>query len=232
MNKFIIVVFLIIGFAVSISAQEKGTGIVKVRMGMALPTSDFGKNDGSLQYSSFVGNGLNMGFESAYFYNDNIGIGVLLSYNRTRIDQNRLVGAYINANNQYDTAFSNVAPFRMVAGLIGIHFNLPVNDYFAFTMKFMMGTFVVQKPAGTVKVFQNDNTVQLFSQTENISSNFAILPGLGFRINPIENWGITTDMEYIGSTLPFKFNDSGQSVEIEQAIKLFVVSFGIQYTIH
>ncbi len=198
---------------------------------MALPTGDFGKNDGSLQYTSFASKGQSYGFEATYFRSNNIGLDLLVFVNNNRLDENRLIGAYMNSNSLFDTAFVSVDPFRTLGGMLGMYFDLPVTDFFSFNLKFLMGTYIVQKPAGEVRVLTQQSETLLFSQTETISSKFAILTGVGIKASPIQNWGVTIDAEYIGSGLEFVFNENGQSVSIDKNVKYFLISFGISYLI-
>lgn len=231
MNKLTAVILFFIIPVFILKAQEDGTGMAKFRMGIAMPVGEFGKHEGSLQYSSFATSGLNIGYETAYFYTDNIGFGLYLSYNRNKIDEHKLVGAYLNTDALYDTAVSSVKPFRSFIGAVGLYLYIPFNDYFAFTSKMLIGSFVVHKPVGVVNIETFDGHNVSYNQTSTTSSKFAMLTGLGFQLTPIPRWSVTADIEYIGSTMSFTYNEKGVSAEHEEAVKFLQIAFGVSFKI-
>jgi len=211
--------------------QGDESGMLKLRIGYAQPFGAFGKNSGSLDYSGFVTGGPQYGFEGVYFFSENAGFGGLFSYSRNKVDEQRLAGAYINSNINYDTAFATVNPFSTIIGMFGIYYDLPVADFMAFTFKMMAGSLMVIKPEGVVRV-QNRVTSNIqFVETSNFSSKFAIYTGAGLRFNPIGNWNITTDIEYIGSQLDFSYNRNNEPVKSSNRIQILTFTFGIAYFI-
>ncbi|MDA3943335.1 MAG: outer membrane beta-barrel protein [Bacteroidetes bacterium] len=230
MRKILLSVGLILCFAVAFG-QGAESGMFKLRSGISVPLGSYGKNGGTLDYSGFVGRGTNFGAEAVYFYGEHVGFGGLLSYSSFKLDNERFAGAYVNSNINYDTAFINVNPFRTLVGVVGFYFDLPVGDYFAFTMKMMVGSHIVQKPAGVVTVENRVSSAINFVETSTISSKFALYTGCGFRVNPYENWSITADIEYVGSKLSFEYKENANAVRNEKNIKTLVFSFGIAYFI-
>ncbi|MBG0783116.1 MAG: outer membrane beta-barrel protein [Bacteroidales bacterium] len=211
--------------------HEEGTGMVKLRTGYAQPFGSFGKNSGSLDYNGFVAGGVHYGFEAVYFFSKNAGFGGLLSYNRNKIDDRRLSSAYINSNINYDTAFVNVDPFSSIIGMVGIYFDFPVADFMAFTFKMMAGSLMVKKPEGVVRI-QNQVTTNLqIIESSNFSSKFAIYNGVGLRFNPINNWNITFDVEYIGSKLDFSYTRNNDVIKRTNHIQILTFTLGIAYFI-
>ena len=214
-----------------VKAQGDETGMLKLRIGYAQPFGSFGKNSGNLDFSGFVTGGPQYGFEGVYFFSENAGLGGLLSYSRNKVDEQRLAGAYINSNINYDTAFATVNPFSTIIGMFGIYYDLPVADFMAFTFKMMAGSLMVIKPEGVVRV-QNRVTSNIqFVETSNFSSKFAIYTGAGLRFNPIGNWNITTDIEYVGSQLDFSYNRNNEPVKSSNRIQILTFTFGIAYFI-
>lgn len=228
MKKLLLVVSLILIFATTYGQGEK-TAMFKLRGGVSVPFDTFGKNSGSLDYSGFATNGSNIGAEAVYFYSENVGFGGLLSYSSFKIDNNRMVGAYINSNSEYDTAYVNVNPFHTTVAVMGFYFDLPVSDYFAFTMKMLVGSHIVQKPEGVVTVDDKAGTRSIFTETSTSDSQFALYTSAGIRINPYDNWNLTIELEYVGSKMEFEYQRNSSTTRSNAGIKTLVLSFGIAY---
>jgi len=215
----------------TVMAQGAETGMLKIRSGFSKPLGAFGKNTGTLDYSGFVTSGVNFGFEGVYYFSDYAGFGGLINYNASKIDEERLIGAYINSNINYDTAFVNVNPFRSVVAMFGIYYDFPVSNFMAFTFKMMAGSLIVNKPSGTITVRNNVSSNISITETSNLSSKFGIYIGVGMRFNPGGNWNLTTDLEYIGSKVDFVYEVNGSEVERTNYIKLLTFSIGLAYFI-
>lgn len=228
MKKLLLVTSLIFVFVATYAQGEK-TAMFKLRGGVSIPFGSFGKNSGALDYSSFVTNGSNVGAEAVYFYGKNVGFGGLLSYSSFKIDNERLVGAYINSNSDYDTAYVNVNSFKSIVGVVGFYFDLPVSDYFAFTMKMLVGSHIVQKPQGVITIDEKSGTRKNIAETSSFDSQFALYTSAGMRINPYDNWNVTIEVEYVGSKMEFDYQKNGTSARSNAAVKMLVFSFGIAY---
>jgi opacity protein-like surface antigen len=228
MKKLLLVISFILAFG-AIFGQGENTAMFKLRGGVSLPFGSFGKNNGGLNYSNFVSSGSNFGVEGVYFYSENVGFGGLLSYSTFKIDNERMAGAFINSNINYDTAFINVNPFRTMVGVVGLYVDLPVSDYFAITLKMLVGSHIVQKPEGIVTVENTVSTNIKFVETSALDSQFALYTSAGMRINPYDNWNVTIEAEYVGSKMEFEFEKNGVSARSSNAIKTLVFSFGIAY---
>jgi len=228
MKKLLLVASFIFLF-VSMYGQGEKTAMFKLRGGVSLPFDSFGKNSGKLDYSGFTMSGSNFGAEAVYFYGKNVGFGGLLSYSSFKIDNERLAGAYINSNINYDTAFVNVNSFKTIVGVMGFYFDLPVSDYFAFTMKMLVGSHIVQKPKGSVSVETKMGLNEAFNETAVFDSQFAIYTSAGIRINPYENWNVTIEVDYVGSNLEFDYKRNGIPTRTKSEVKYLVFSFGIAY---
>jgi len=211
--------------------QGRETGMLKLRTGYANPINSFGKFAGKLDYSSFVKGGAHFGLEGYYFYSANVGFGGLFSFNRNKVDSHRLSGAYINSNIEYDTAFANVDPFNSVIGLVGFNFDLPVNDYVAFTFKMMTGALIVTKPSGNIRVETTDGDELFFRETEDTRAKFTIFTAAGMRFSPLRNWSITTEFEYIGAQLKFSYKMNEVIVKRSNQVQLLMLNIGIAYFI-
>lgn len=228
MKKILLVASLILVVATAFGQGEK-TAMFKLRGGVSAPFGSFGKNSGTLDYSGFVTSGSNFGAEAVYFYGKNVGFGGLLSYSNFKIDNNRFAGAFINSNVDYDTAFINVNPFKTIVGVVGFYFDLPVSDYFAFTLKMLVGSHIVRKPEGVVSVDDIAGTRSIFTETSAVDSQFALYTSAGMRINPYDNWNLTIEVEYVGSKMEFNYKKNGASTRSNGAVKTLVLSFGVAY---
>ncbi len=228
MKKLLLVSFFIFLFATMYGQGEK-TAMFKLRGGVSLPFGSYGKNSGALEYAGFVSSGSNFGAEAVYFYGKNVGFGGLLSYSSFKIDSERLAGAYINSNINYDTAFVNVNSFKTIVGAMGFYFDLPVSDYFAFTMKMLVGSHIVHKPQGVITIDEISGTRKNIEETSSLDSQFAIYTSAGMRINPYDNWNVTIEVEYVGSNMEFEFEKNGSPTRSNAAVKTLVFSFGIAY---
>ncbi|MBZ0244188.1 MAG: outer membrane beta-barrel protein [Bacteroidales bacterium] len=228
MKKLLLVASLILVFATTYGQGEK-TAMFKLRGGVSVPIGLFGKNSGNLDYSGFVSRGLNFGAEAVYFYNENVGLGGLLSYSSINVDNNRLAGAYINSNDDYDTAIASVNPFKTIVGAIGFYFDLPVSDYFAFTIKMLVGSHIVERPEGVTTVDDKAGMHSTITETSTFDSQFALYTGAGMRINPYDKWNLTIEVEYIGSNMEFDYKKDGIRTISNEAVKTLVLSFGIAY---
>lgn len=228
MKKLLLVSLILVVFTTAYAQREK-VAMFKLRGGLTVPIDYFGKNRGKLDYSGFVKIGSNYGFEAVYFFSENIGFGGLLSYNILKVDNVRLTGAVINSNINYDTAFVKVNPFKTIVGTVGFYFDLPATDYFAFTMKMMIGTHIVQKPEGVITVVDKTGLQFKLEETAIFESQFAIYTGAGIRVNPYDNWNVTVDIEYVGSRFEFEYKKNGVPSISSSVVKNLVLSFGIAY---
>jgi len=220
-----------LSFPLTGNGQGKETGMLKLRTGYGIPIKSFGKFTGDLDYSSFVTGGAHYGLEGFYFYSENVGFGGLLSYNRNKIDAQRFTGAYINSNFIYDTAFVNINPFRTVIGLVGFCFDLPLNEYAAFTFKMMAGALTVTKPAGIVRVQTEDGDELFFRETKDTRAKFTIFTAAGMRFSPLPDWSVTMEVEYIGAQFDFSYKMNEAPVNRTNHVQLLMLNFGIAYFI-
>jgi hypothetical protein len=228
MKKLVLIASLILLF-VATYGQGDNAAMFKLRGGLSIPFGSFGKNKGALDYAGFASNGTNLGIETVYFYSENVGIGGILSHSSFKIDAVRLAGAFINSNSNYDTAFVNVNPFKTTVAALGFYFDLPVTDYFAFSLKMLGGSHIVKKPSGVVTIDEKDGTRLSLKETSTFDSQFALYFSAGIRVNPYDNWNITMDVEYVGSKLEFDFQKNGVKSRNNAAVKTLVFSFGIAY---
>lgn len=222
---------LVLFFTASILQAQyyvyKGPSYVAINGGYSLPNSNFGKMKDNLNYGTFAKPGMNLGFEGAYFYSENIGFGMLVNLHHHTIDLDMLEKEYLDFYPEYSQAKADVKPFVTVAPMMGFFADLPVSDQFSFTFKLLAGFYIARKPEGKVVLSAPES--KTFDEDFAIATNFAIYTSAGIKYSPFYHWSLHLNAEFVSSNFNFEFENDGEDVIQKQLVRSILFTAAIAY---
>lgn len=200
---------------------------VAVQGGVAWPYDRFGTGH-NLKFASYVDKGYNVTLQGVYFYTPNYGFGINLILNTHPVDNKKLAEAYLKKNSAYTGATATVDPFYMPIFTMGMVFQIPLNEYFAFTGALQAGMQTVIKPAGDVLLTTVFSTVPI-TETGVTQSKFVIYYKFGAQIKVAKSVHIAIDAAYTGATYQMEYERNSESVSEPQHIGDVMYRTGIVF---
>ena len=167
-------------------------------------------------------------FQSAYYYTPNYGFGINFIWNSHSVNNNKLAEAYLKTKPAYKSAVASVGDFYMPAFTMGMFFQIPLNEYFAFTAAMHGGLQMVMKPAGTVNVTTTFSTITI-EETAVTLAKFVWYYKFGMQIKVVKNVHIVVDAAYTGATYQFEYERNSESISEPQHIGDVMYRIGVAY---
>lgn len=226
---FVILSVIVLSFQIAHSQEYiYQRGLVTLSMGVAIPAYEFGSGSG-INLSSYSKVGTNIRAEAAYFYSWHIGVGVMFNYSVNPIDNRRLEEGYLKSSNAFKTASAEAGSFRDLAGLAGIVFDIPPNEYFSFTFKLMGGLRNVYKPTALISTTTVFSSVDYYESSDN-ETVFALLTSAGARVIVNEHFNVHIDATYIGSSIDFVYDRNRNNLNQKVHIGVLSMTCGVSYS--
>ncbi len=198
-----------------------------IQSGLSWPYDRFG-NHSNLNFSSFATPGYNVTLQSIYFYTPNFGVGINLMLNINPVDNKKLAQAYVNSKDAFIDATATVSPFYETSVLMGIYYQVPLSDYFAFTFSMLAGMQTVYKPAGRVYVKGLFVTIP-FVESKDEQTNFVFYYKFGMQIKLYRLVYLEASAAYIGSTYNFEYYRNNNKILQKQHIGELMFRLGVAF---
>ncbi len=195
--------------------------------GVAWPHDRFGTGH-NLKFASYVNKGYNILLQGVYFYTPNYGIGLNLIFTDHPVNNDKLGQAYLNSNQAYTNVVANVSDFYIPIFTMGMFFQMPLNEYFAFTAALHVGTQTVIKPAGVVTATTLFSTIP-FVETSDVETKFIIYYKFGVQFKIAKYIHGVIDAAYTGSTYQMKYYRNEKLINEYQHIGDVMYRLGIAY---
>jgi hypothetical protein len=233
-NKYLLKFFVaIISFLLSIPlfAQYKPWNYNKfhiaVQGGVSWPYDRFGTGH-NVKYASFVNKGYNVVLQTAYYYSPNYGYGINLIWNEHSVNNEKLAEEYLKNKPAYKTAVANVGSFYMPTVTAGMYFQIPINEYFAFTATLHAGLQAVVKPAGTVNITTTFSTITI-EETGFTTAKFVWYYKFGMQFRVAPKVHAVVDAAYTGATYQFEYKRNNEDISEPQHIGDVMYRIGVAY---
>ncbi len=200
---------------------------IGVQGGVSWPYDRFGTGH-NIKYASYVNKGYNIILQTVYFYNPNYGFGINFIWNEHPVNNEKLAGAYLKSNSAYKTAVAEVGSFYMPTVTAGMYFQIPLNEYFAFTAALHAGVQTVIKPAGRVDVTTNFSTITI-EETGLTMAKFVWYYKFGMQFKIARNIHLVFDAAYTGAIYQFEYSRNNKEISEPQHIGDVMYRFGVAY---
>ncbi len=202
-------------------------GLASLSVGVAIPAYDFGMQKG-INLSSYAKMGTNISAEVSYYYNWNVGLNFMINYNVNSIDESKLIEGYFDASPAFQTVTAETESFRDISGLIGLVFDVPVNEYASLLFKMMGGLRNVYKPTALVKTTTAFSTINYYETHDN-QLVIAFLFSGGGKVKVNDNFNVHVNASYIGSVIDFEYYRNKKLVNEQAHIGILSLSGGVSY---
>lgn len=204
-------------------------GLTEAHIGVALPFFDFGKGKGT-RLAQHAQTGFNLGGSVAYFYSRHMALEFDLNYNINSVNSSKLADVYA----QTDTALISSASvstgsFHDISGMVGLRFDLPVNEYFSIVLKMMGGLRAVHKPEASINLSTISGPMKI-TETSDTQILFALYSSFGTRLKITDNLDVHMDASYIGSRIDFEFERNSIPITEPLHMGVIIISAGIGYS--
>ncbi len=200
---------------------------VAVQGGVSWPYDRFGTGH-NIKYASYVNKGYNIVLQTAYFYNPNYGFGINFIWNQHSVNNEKLAEAYLKTKPAYKSAVANVGSFYMPTVTAGMYFQIPLNEYFAFTGVLHAGMQTVVKPAGIVRVTTAFSTIT-FEETSFTMAKFVWYYKFGMQFKVAPNIHVVLDAAYTGAVYQFEYMRNNEEISEPQHIGDVMYRLGVAY---
>jgi hypothetical protein len=201
--------------------------LVTLAVGAAIPAYAFGNENGT-NVSSFANVGTNVNLQGAYFYSWHAGIAVMVNYNINTVDSDGLAEEYLNSSPAFKTVTAKSESFHDIAGLMGVVFDIPVNDIFSLTFKMLSGLRYVYKPATLIKTTTVFASIDYYETSAN-ETIFALFGTAGAKALINDHFSLHLDASYMGSTYDFTYLRNSKEVNQEAHIGILAITAGVSY---
>ena len=190
----------------SICAQEESTGkfFLGLSGGVSAPLGNFSSTDlgefGSWNNTSgFAKTGFNIGFDGAYYFHKNIGVGGVLNFSDhgglTKDDATKLGDSYTDAFGVDESTAITNSRYRTLNFLVGPYFSLPFNK-FSLEARALGGlTQSISTPEVSVQLEDNP----AFTQMSSTASAFGWQLGLGIKYSFSEKMALSLMCDYFST---------------------------------
>lgn len=197
-------------------------------MGVAIPAYDFGTLQG-INLSSYAKLGTSITGEVSYFYNWNVGINFMLTYKMHAINVDKLAEGYMLQSPAFKTVAAQSEAFRDIAGLGGLIFDVPMNEYFSLTFKMMGGLRNIYKPTALVETTTVFSEVNYYETHQN-KLVVAFLFTAGGRVAVNELFNVVMNVSYMGSTFDFEYYRNSKLIDQKAHIGSLSIEAGVSYS--
>ena len=204
-------------------------GLATLSIGTGVPGYDFGKQSG-IYLSSYAKLGTSITGEVSYFYNWNVGINFMITYNVNPVDEGKLAAGYMLESPAFHTVNAKSEAFRDIAGLGGMVFDVPINDYFSVTFKTMMGLRNIYKPTASIETTTVFSEVNYYETHDN-KLVFAFLFATGARVYVNDLFNVHLNFSYMGSTMNFEYLRNNKEISQEVHIGVLSIQAGVSYAL-
>ncbi len=194
--------------------------------GIAWPFDRFGTGH-NIKYASWVDKGYNITLQGAYFYSANYGVGVNLILNAHKVNTKKLENAYLTSP-AYLNATATVGSFYIPVVTAGMFFQMPLNEYFAFTGELHVGLQTVVKPAGEVVITTRFSTIS-YKETGAVQTNFVIYYKAGMQIRVANGVHLRINAAYTGSSYMMEYYRNNEPIYEPQHIGDLMYLLGVAY---
>jgi len=201
--------------------------LVTLSMGIAIPAYALGNEKGT-SISSHATLGTNINLQGAYFYSWHYGIAVMVNYNVNPVDSKSLAQAYLESSPAFKTVTTEVESFHDIAGLMGVVFDIPINNIFSATFKMLGGLRYVYKPAALISTSTVFSTLDYYESSTN-EIVFALYGTAGGKAIINDHFGLHINASYMGSTYDFTYLRNSKEVNQEAHIGILSISAGVSY---
>ncbi len=227
LKRLIIIIFALF-FSVELWAQYNQPSFLSVRMGMGIPYSKFTKGISTVN-NGFASYGGAFVAEGAYFYSDNVGVGGLMGTSIFPVDQEEYGHQFVKNNCLYSSVIVDAEHYYTVYLMGGLYFDSRISrTKISLTGKILAGFYWVRNPAILFTyTFSNVASSRVFQRSEN-STNFAIYYGLGAKFHLWKDFGLTADLDYVGSKFKFYYHTLEQGEgEASKQISFLSTTIGV-----
>ncbi len=200
---------------------------IAIQGGLVSPYDRYGTGH-NLKFASYVNKGYNLTVQGVYFYTPNYGAAVNLMLNVHSVNNENLALAYLKTKPAYTNAVASVGSFYLPAFTMGMVFQIPLSEYFAFTASLQAGLQTVVKPAGTVMVTTVFSTIPI-RETSDIETKFVIYAKFGAQIRIAKSLHIVADAAYMGSSYDMEYNRNSEIIKETQHIGELMLRLGMAY---
>lgn len=202
-------------------------GLATLSVGVAIPAYDFG-NESGISLSSYAKTGTTISGEISYFHSWNVGFNFMFTYSVNSVDVDGLAEGYMNESPAFENVTAQSEAFRDFAGLGGLVFDLPLNDYFSFNFKMMAGLRNVYKPTALIETTTVFSEVKYYETHDNqLIMAFLFSGGTKFKINDI--FSVHLNASYMGSHYDFSYYRNSKEVNQKTHIGLLNITCGVSY---
>lgn len=231
MKKILIALGFVFAFGAA-TAQEKGTKVLGIKIGGAMPTGEFAEYDGGNAES-----GINLEIKSEYFIQDNFAITLIGRSQANSIDAQALaddLGRSTGANVEVSSESWAIGQL-----LVGVHGLIPIgNANVVFVSgRIAAGLITATSPDIKGRIYDSQSSMN-FTIDESTGSGFGYLIGSGFTFNVSSLINLNLAVDYTGGSVDFDnvrsstTSSDGTNVSYEDTDQSFSttnISLGIDF---
>lgn len=190
---------------------------------------DFTQQDLNMNGAGYSSDGIGMGVEFKYYTKKNLGFGlrsssVFYSMDREEYEDDLLAMLAVN-NENYD--FSEAYGYASFGSELGISYLFNFSDKFQLEPYFYLGAQGLATPRAIV-VYEQNNLVYTYETKLSLFGGFSYAPGLRFKWNIQEHFGLSAYAEYQGKSFfedeVTQIKKSYNSLEIKEVDKTYMIN--------
>ncbi len=211
---------------------QRYPSFVSVRTGISIPAKKFLGGASTLE-NGFAVMGSASVVEAAYFYNENVGLGGLFSFNINPLDKKRYGEQFVKNNERFSNVSIESEPYINTATMFGFYFDMPIKrTYVAFTAKILAGIIWARNPRTNFHFEYSDvASVDVYQYAENMSK-FTFYNGVGVRVTLSKLLSAKLNLDYTGTRFNFNYSLDRKSGKTEKQISYMALTLGVAYSLY
>ncbi|MDZ7740842.1 MAG: outer membrane beta-barrel protein [Bacteroidota bacterium] len=211
---------------------QRYPSFLSIRSGISLPAKKFLGGKSTLE-NGFALMGSASVVEAAYFYNKNVGLGALFSFNVNPVDKKRYADQFVKNNERFSNVSIESEPYLNTTTMFGFYFDLPLKrTYVAFTAKILAGFIWARNPRINFHFEYSDvAAMDVYQYAENMSK-FTLYHGVGVRLMLNKLLSAKLNFDYTGTRFKFNYSIDRKSGKTEKQLSYMALTIGVAYSLY